>query len=225
MNRWTAESAVRIGPPVLRVLARTWRFTEVHPSDGSLGPPIRRITGELYAIWHQQLLMLTLRHRDQDIAVMISRSRDGDVASRIVEQLGFRIIRGSSSRGGATGMREMIGATGDGHPLALTVDGPRGPARRCKPGAIMIASRARLPIVPTVAIPVRGRALDSWDRFLIPAPRSKIFISYGDPIHVRTDGSPDDIRAWQSRVEGELNRLVELCESAAGTTWPNTRNR
>ena len=225
MNRWTAESAVRAGPPVLRALARTWRFTEVSPADGSLGPPVKRAGQELYALWHQQLLMLTLRHRNQNVAVMISRSRDGDVASRIVEQLGFRIVRGSSSRGGATGMREMIEATGDGHPLALTIDGPRGPARRCKPGAILIAGRSRLPIVPTVAIPESARALNSWDRFLVPAPRSRVFVSYGNPIDVRTDGSPDDIMAWQGRVESEMDRLVELCETAAGVSWPSMRSR
>ena len=225
MNRWTAESAVRAGPPVLRALARTWRFAEVSPADGSLGPPVKRAGQELYALWHQQLLMLTLRHRNQNVAVMISRSRDGDVASRIVEQLGFRVVRGSSSRGGATGMREMIEATGDGHPLALTIDGPRGPARRCKPGAILIAGRSRLPIVPTVAIPASARALNSWDRFLVPAPRSRVFVSYGNPIDVRTDGSPDDIMAWQGRVESEMDRLVELCESAAGVSWPSMRSR
>lgn len=224
MNRWTADTVMRVGPPVLRALARTWRFTEVSPIDGSLGPPVRRAVQELYALWHQQLLMLTLLHRDRDIAVMISLSRDGAVASRVVEQLGFRIIRGSSSRGGAAGLREMIEATGEGHPLALTVDGPRGPARRCKPGAIVIAGRARLPIVPTVAIPLHGRALNSWDRFLLPAPRSRIFVSYGNPIHVRTDESTEDLRTWQSRVDSELDRLVQLCESAARKSWPRSRD-
>lgn len=225
MNRLAAESAAWIAPHTLRVLARTWRYTEVNPTDGSLGPPVRGVFKELYALWHQQLLMLTLRHRDSNVAVMISRSRDGDVASRIVERLGFRIVRGSSSRGGATGLREMIEATDEGHPLALTVDGPGGPARRCKPGAILIAGRSRVPIVPTVAIPARARALDSWDRFLVPAPRSRIFVSYGDPIHVRTDGSPEDVRSWQIRVEDEMNRLVGLCQSAAGVSWPSARQR
>jgi len=171
MKNWTSGSAVVVGPPVLRALARSWSFTELNPADGSrgpLGPPVRRVAQELYVLWHQQLLMLTLRHRDQDIAVMISRSRDGDVASRIVERLGFRIVRGSSSRGGAVGLREMIEAAAEGHPLALTVDGPRGPARNCKPGAVMVATRADVPIIPTVASPDRARDLNSWDRLLLP---------------------------------------------------------
>lgn len=216
---------MRIGPPALRALARSWRFTEVNPADGSLGPPVRRAVHELYALWHQQLLMLTLRHQNQNIAVMISRSGDGGVASRIVEQLGFRVVRGSSSRGGAEGLREMLGATSEGHPLALTVDGPRGPGRKCKPGAVLIAARGNVPIVPTVAVPVRARALNSWDRFLVPAPGSRIFLSYGEPIRVRTDGSPEDVARWQGQVETELERLVGLCEAAAGTSWPGTRRR
>ena len=228
MRNWTSDSAGFVGPPVLRALARSWKFTEVNPAEGSRGPfrpPVRRVAQELYVLWHQQLLMLTLRHRDQDIAVMISRSRDGDVASRIVERLGFRIVRGSSSRGGAVGLREMIEAAADGHPLALTVDGPRGPARNCKPGAVMVATRADVPIIPTVAIPDRARALNSWDRFLLPAPGSKIFISYGEPILVQTDGSAEDLAMWQRRVEAELERLVRACEAAAGTSWPRMRDR
>lgn len=224
MRDWTSELAVRISPPALRALVRSWRFTDVSPTDGSQGPPVRRAVQELYALWHQQLLMLTLRHLEDNVAVMISRSRDGDVATRVVEQLGFRVVRGSSSRGGSIGLREMIEATGDGHPLALTVDGPRGPARKCKPGAVAIAARADVPIVPTVAIPVRARAFNSWDRFLVPAPRSRIFVSYGEPIRVRTDGSPEDLAMWQRQVDTELERLVGLCEEAAGTSWPRTRD-
>ncbi len=156
---------------------------------------------------------------------MISRSRDGDVASRIVERLGFRVVRGSSSRGGSEGLREMIEAAEEGHSLALTVDGPRGPARKCKPGAVRIAQRAKVAIVPTVAIPVRARAVDSWDRFLIPAPGSRIFVTYGEPIRVLTDGSPEDLAMWQGRVESEMDRLVAICEQAAGVSWPRCRVR
>ena len=224
MRNWTSDLAVRVGPPVLRALGRSWRFTEVSPTDGSLGPPVRRLVPELYVLWHQQLLMLTLRHREENVAVMISRSRDGDVATRIVEQLGLRVVRGSSSRGGSIGLREMLKATGEGHPLALTVDGPRGPARTCKPGAVLIANRADVPIVPTVAIPTRAKALNSWDRFLVPAPRTQVFLAYGEPIRVQTDGSPEDLAMWQRQVGTELERLTGMCEEAAGTSWPRARD-
>jgi len=224
VRNWTSDLAVRVGPPVLRALGRSWRFTEVSPTDGSLGPPVRRLVPELYVLWHQQLLMLTLRHPEEKVTVMISRSRDGDVATRVVEQLGLCVVRGSSSRGGSIGLREMLKATGAGHPLALTVDGPRGPARKCKPGAILIAARAGVPIVPTVAIPVHARALNSWDRFLVPAPRSNIFVSYGEPIRVQTDSSPEDLGMWQCQVDTEMERLVGMCEDAAGTSWPRTRD-
>lgn len=223
MRDWSSRSAVLFGPPVLRALVRSWRFVELNPVDGSTGPPQYRASGDLYALWHQQILMLTLLHREQDIAVMISRSRDGDVTSKIVEKLGFRVVRGSSSRGGSEGLREMVQAAHEGHSLALTVDGPRGPARRCKPGAVLIGHRADVAIVPSVAVPVRALAVNSWDRFLIPAPGSKIFVTYGEPLRVVTDGSPEDLATWQRRIECELDNLVELCERAAGVSWPRSK--
>ena len=81
MREWTSGLAAQVAPPVLRALARSWRYIEVNPADGTQGPPVRRLVGELYALWHQQLLMLTLQHLDQNVAVMISRSRDGNVAA------------------------------------------------------------------------------------------------------------------------------------------------
>lgn len=211
------------GPTILRALAASWRFTELDPKSGSAGPPIRRATEEIYALWHQQLLMLMLRHRDEQIAVMISQSSDGDMATPIVERLGFEVIRGSSSRGGSLGISGMVNAADAGHSLALTVDGPRGPARTCKPGAVLIASRAGIPVVPTVAIPVSGRAVNSWDRFLVPYPGSRVFLTYGDPIRVPARLAPDEVSQWQASVDAELERLVDLCESAAGRRWPRSR--
>jgi lysophospholipid acyltransferase (LPLAT)-like uncharacterized protein len=205
------------------MLASSWRFREVDPETGAAGPPIRRATNEIYALWHQQLLMLMLRHRDEDIAVMISRSSDGDLATPVVEGLGFRVVRGSSSRGGSRGLTRMVEASAAGHSLSLTVDGPRGPARVCKPGAVLIASRAGIPVVPTVAIPVRGRAVNSWDRFLIPYPGTAVYVAYGQPIDIPPDLSSRQVETWQDRVGSELESLVALCELAAGRSWPRRR--
>ncbi|MCL7973639.1 MAG: lysophospholipid acyltransferase family protein [marine benthic group bacterium] len=217
------RSAIAGGPGILRSLAFSWRFTEIDRTDGSLGPPKRRAIGEIYALWHQHLLMLMLRHRDEEIAVMISRSRDGDLASPIVERLGFEVVRGSSSRGGSQALDEMVRAADEGHALALTVDGPRGPARRSKPGAVLIASRAGVPLVPVVAIPASARCLDSWDRFLVPYPRSRVYLAYGEPIPIPTSLAPGDVRGWQRALDNRLEHLVNLCESAAQRRWPKYR--
>lgn len=224
MSRGSRSLAHACAPGVLRALVNSWRFVELDPRSGSAGPPVRRAVDDIYALWHQQLLMLMLRHRDEQIAVMISQSSDGDLATPIVERLGFEVIRGSSSRGGSRGIAGMVQAARAGHSLALTVDGPGGPARRCKPGAVLIASRAGIPIVPTVAVPAAGRALNSWDRFLVPYPGSKVYVSYGDALSIPGELSADDVAAWQTRVDNEMERLVDLCESAAGRHWPRVRS-
>ena len=222
MNRWFVSLARASAPALLRTLVNSWRFVELDPNSGSAGPPVRRAMHDIYALWHQQLLMLMLRHRDEQIAVMISQSSDGDLATPIVEGLGFEVIRGSSSRGGSRGIAGMVEAARAGHSLALTVDGPGGPARRCKPGAVLIASRAGIPLVPTVAIPAAGRALSSWDRFLVPSPGSKVYVTYGDALSIPGELSAREVAEWQTRVDGEMERLVDLCESAAGRRWPRS---
>ena len=223
MNRSLRRLSEAVGPGILRSLASSWRFTEISVADGSEGPPTRRATGEIYALWHQHLLMLMLRHRDENIAVMISRSGDGDLATPIVERLGFRVVRGSSTRGGSKAIEEMVGAAETGHALALTVDGPGGPARRFKPGAVLIASRAGVPLVPVVAIPASARCLDSWDRFLVPYPRSRVYLAYGEPIPIPTSLAPGDVSRWQNSLDARLESLVDLCESAAQRRWPKRR--
>ncbi|MEJ2482508.1 MAG: DUF374 domain-containing protein [Gemmatimonadota bacterium] len=219
LRRWTAILA----PGILRSLAVTWRFIEVKPADGSLGPPRRRAQREIYSLWHQHLLMLMLRHRDEEIAVMISRSRDGDLATPIVERLGFEVVRGSSSRGGSRAIEEMVRATDAGRALALTVDGPGGPARRSKPGSVLIASRAGIPLVPVVAIPASARCLDSWDRFLVPYPRAQVYVAYGEPISIPSSLASGDVQRCQRELDSRLETLVDLCESVAQRRWPKYR--
>ncbi len=210
-----ARVAGGLGPRALRALARTWRFREVAP-DGRIVAPRYRSGRALYALWHRQLLMLTLRHRDEGIAVMVSRSRDGEIAARIAAGLGYLPVRGSSSRGGGAALREMVAAAERGTSLALTVDGPRGPAGVCKPGAALIASRWGGPVVATAAVARRAWTLASWDRFVIPRPGSEVFLAYGEPVQVDTDGSAEDVARWQERIGEEIDGATRRCERAAG---------
>jgi lysophospholipid acyltransferase (LPLAT)-like uncharacterized protein len=214
--RGGAALAGSLGPALLRGLARTWRFREVAP-DGAVGAPCHRVGRALYAIWHRQLLMLTLRHRDEGIAVMVSRSRDGELAARITAGLGYLPIRGSSSSGGGEAIREMVEAAGRGRSLALTVDGPRGPSGVCKPGAALIAARWGGPVVPTGAFARRAWIAGTWDRFVIPRPGTEIFVAYGEPIDVDTDGSAEDVARWQQRIGASIDAATRRCELASSS--------
>lgn len=202
------------GPPLLGALATSWRFREL-AEDGSPAHPSHRVRSAIYVVWHAQLLPLTLRHRGQGFAVIVSRHRDGEIISRIIERMGFRAIRGSSTRGGAAALLEFTRASGGGGPLAITTDGPQGPARRCKPGAIQAAALTGLPIVPAAAAPVHAWRFGSWDEFMIPRPGTRVFLNYGSPLTVPRDLARSDLPRWQDIVTEAQNRASRVCEDAA----------
>ena len=207
-------AAKHLGPSFLKALGSSWRFRQVDAS----GNPVQiryRAGAAIYALWHAQQLPLTLRHRRENIAVIVSQHRDGEIISRMVEGIGYRTIRGSSTRGGSAALREFAQAASAGHPLAITTDGPQGPARQCKPGAILAASRTGLPIVPAAAASVRSWTFNSWDRFRVPRPGSIVYLTYGDPILVPSDLGDELVAEWQVRVTQAQEEAAAVCEKAA----------
>ena len=209
----TLIAARYIGPTFLRTLCRSWRF-RLLDTDGRRVDARPRAARGIYALWHSQQLALTLGHRDQNIAVIVSRHRDGEIISRMVEGIGFRTIRGSSTRGGSPALREFIRAAAEGHPLAITTDGPQGPARRCKPGAVLASARTGLPIVPVAAAASRVWRVNSWDEFFVPKPGSVVYLSYGEPIPVPADIAREALADWQDRVTKAQNAASTVCENA-----------
>jgi lysophospholipid acyltransferase (LPLAT)-like uncharacterized protein len=210
-------AASTVGPAFLLALGKSWRFREIdeegEPSTG------RHTAGAgIYALWHAQQLPLTLRHRTENVAVIVSRHRDGEIISRMVEGIGYRTIRGSSTRGGSEAIREFTRAASEGHSLAITTDGPQGPARHCKPGAIVASARTGLPIVPAAAAAVWSWTFRSWDTFFVPKPGSIVYVAYGEPIRVppHFDGQP--MASWQARVSDAQNAVSAVCEEAAART-------
>ena len=154
---------------LIRLLGTTWRVRDVC-AEG-VGPGHRVPGPTVFAFWHEGLLSCAWRFRGMGIAILISRSFDGELIARTVERLGFVAVRGSSSRGGAVGLRGMVEAYGEGHICAFTVDGPKGPRRVAKAGAVQLAALAGAGWVGCFhAEPVRAWRLGSWDRFAIPWP-------------------------------------------------------
>ena len=160
---------------LIRALGATLTYIDVYPPGTTDAIPGDAIPGPtVYAFWHQSLLACAHRFRNKDIAILISRSFDGELIARTVELLGFRAVRGSSSRGGAAGLREMGEAYRAGHRCAITADGPRGPAQVAKSGTAQLAQLANAPWVGTFyALPVSAWTLKTWDLFLIPKPLLK----------------------------------------------------
>lgn len=173
---------VAAGLAAIRVLARTWRFTVVHDE------PLRQLRAErrpvIFSCWHGELLPLIWHHRQQGISILVSEHRDGEIIARVAERIGFGTVRGSTSRGGGRALLALVRVLNEGGDVAVTPDGPRGPARRYAPGALVAAQRAAAPVLPVAASVDRSWRLRSWDRFIVPKPFARIVVAYGDPSYV-----------------------------------------
>lgn len=187
----------RIASFTIRCLGITLRYRDLcHPGPfpGYDTPP-----PGVFAFWHRSLLSCAWHFRNRKIAVLISQSYDGELIARTVERLGFIAVRGSSSRDGSVGLRNLQRAYLDGHFCAITADGPRGPAEIAKPGAAQLAKLVNTDIIAFHAHPDRAWQLHSWDRFLIPKPFSRVTI-----------GWILNVPAEQQALQSALNQAVEL---------------
>ena len=176
--RW----AVAAGGLVLRALAMTWRIRLVnraaYQTSRDCGKPV------IFTLWHGDMLPLLWCHRNQGVSVLISEHADGEIVARAAESLGFRTVRGSSTRGADRALLGLCQVVESGGDVAITPDGPRGPARRCAPGVMIVAQRSGAPIIPIAVAARKAWRLKSWDRFLIPKPFTRITVAYGAPLYV-----------------------------------------
>jgi len=171
----------------------------------------------VFVFWHGQLLPLVHIHRGEGIVVLVSEHDDGEYITRVIERNGFGTVRGSSTRGGTTGLRGLVRAARAGRDLALTPDGPRGPRGELKPGALLVAQLTGLPIVPLVVGASRGWRLGSWDGFLVPWPLSKVVVEYLPPRFIPREASRDDLAKLSREIGGELNEATRrLAQEAPG---------
>lgn len=200
-----------LGPVLIRLLGRTWRVTTVG------GDVIERVHASrraaVYAFWHGQLLALEYLYRGREIHVLSSWHRDGEVSARLMAALGFGVVRGSTSRGSARGLLGMLAKAKDGFDLAITPDGPRGPAGSVQRGIFFLAEKSGSPIVPLAVAARPSRRLSSWDRFLVPLPFSRVSVVFGEPI------TPDARAPFDEKsgaLGDELSRLTIRAEELVG---------
>lgn len=167
----------------------------------------------IMAFWHQRQVFFTWTHRGDPAAVLVSRSKDGDLIAETMRLSRITAVRGSSSRGGAAAALEMMEVLRGGHDLGITPDGPKGPAREVKDGAIFLAKALDAPIVPiTNALSSKLVLKKAWDRFHVPLPLGRAVVVYGDPIEVGPDDDPAakaaELKAALDRITDEADRLV-----------------
>jgi len=200
--------------PVLSLLARSWRV-EVHGAEAWQALADR---GKPYVLlcWHDALLPLLWWHRRRGITIVVSEARDGRYLAAYGRRLGYRESRGSSTRGGVRALLGVVKALRAGRPAAFTPDGPRGPRRVFKDGALLAAQRGLAPVIAVHAAADRAWRLGSWDRMLVPKAFARVRIAYGTPVQV-APGKPELAVARQKVLEQMSHAVREVQWDAEAT--------
>ena len=167
----------RLGAWLLRLFRKTIRW-EV---SGQPEDDFRCI----FFLWHKDLLIMTMQRVNSGIAVMVSGSKDGELIAGPLLKLGYHTVRGSSSRQGAKALREMVRVSRD-HALAITPDGPKGPAGTIHAGVFEIAMLAKIPIIALAVETPKAWVLNTWDGFRIPKPFSRVSVRYSQPYYLES---------------------------------------
>jgi hypothetical protein len=169
----------------------------------------------IYVLWHGRLLPCSYYYRSRGLGTLISRNRDGDYITRMIERWGYRVIRGSSSRGAHGAFLAIVRALTEGQSVAITPDGPRGPRQKMKLGPLRAAQKAGVPILPVSAGATAAWFFGRWDRFLVPKPFAWTPVALGEPLYLHPDLSADDLEDQALLLESRLNQLTEMVDEAA----------
>lgn len=191
---------------LLWVFGRTWRF-EVIAEDG-VSPVLfgQKAGPEIYCFWHQCVLPCTVYFRKSNAVILISRSFDGELITRILRMFGFDAVRGSSSRGSREGLLGLKQVIEGGRTAIFTADGPRGPVYQSKMGPIKLAQTTGAPIGAFHLQPERAWVMKSWDRFLVPKPFTRIVVSWANWTLVPSDLHADQFEDKRQALNGALER-------------------
>jgi len=187
------------------MLARTWRIRVINPSALDNLRATKRAF--IFSLWHGQLLPLLWHHREEGVVLLISEHQDGEMVARAAESLGYALVRGSTTRGGDRALISVIRELQAGREVAITPDGPRGPARKYAPGALIAAQRSGAVILPVVAVADKAWRLRSWDQFMIPKPFARVTVAYGDPAAVLA-ATPRAAAAEGPRFEAMMSDTI-----------------
>jgi len=173
----------------------------------------------IVAVWHQRFLpalAYVTKFRNFEPIVMISQSRDGELAARLAERLGLVPVRGSSTRGGAAALVAILKALKKNPAVIHIVDGPQGPKGVVKPGLISMAQMSGAVILPVFVSADRAWIMRSWDRFLVPKPFSKVTIEWGSPLAVPQDLDPARNEEFRAEIERRLSEGHAQADLSSG---------
>jgi lysophospholipid acyltransferase (LPLAT)-like uncharacterized protein len=207
LARWLIAFGFRL----LQIWARTLRY-EIDDRAGIVGRPVTE--NYIGALWHNRLLIFPLVLRrffpQRHGAALISASRDGDLLADGVQRFGYDVIRGSSSRLGASALLQLTQVLASGRDVVITPDGPRGPAYELGPGIIFLAQKSGAEVLPMNLEYSRCWRLGSWDRFIVPRPFAKVRVLISQPHRVRATTTPEEFESERLSLRDAMMALVQM---------------
>ena len=207
---WRARWLIAFGFHLLQLWARTLRF-EIDDRAGIVGKPVKE--NYIGALWHNRLLIFPFVLRrffsNRRGAALISASRDGELLADAIKRFGFDVVRGSSSRLGASAILQLTNVLASGGDAVITPDGPRGPAYELGPGIIFLAQKSDAAVLPINMEYSSCWRLQSWDRFIVPRPFAKVRVLIGQPYHVRSTSTSEAFETERLRLQSAMMSLVE----------------
>jgi len=210
----------RVVSLLLRILGATWRLEVrgTNPVDAAWNDP--SLPAPVGVFWHRGILVAAWLFRDRGACAGISRSRDGEWVGALLDRLGYApSARGSSSRGAAALLRGLVAGAREGRTTAVVLDGPRGPARRAKPGVAALARITGHPIHLGAISARPAKRFGSWDGTLLPGPFARVVVEFSSPIPAPREVGEE--AAVAEHVESVLNEATDRLDDELGLRDPN----
>jgi hypothetical protein len=223
-RRWSLRQRIILslivagGSTLIRLIGSTLRVS-VSYEDGAQKTLDQRPL--VVSFWHSCMIPATYVCRDMGVRVMSSFSYDGEYMGRIIKKFGYVAVKGSSSRNPVRALLGLRRALEDGWTVAFTLDGPRGPRHKVKPGPVGLGRSAGLPLSAFHAGVEKAWVLNSWDRMMVPKPFSRVLLRFGKLIEVPKDATDEDLARYNEELQATLDRVCEFADSnvsKVGTT-------
>ncbi|MCB9254940.1 MAG: lysophospholipid acyltransferase family protein [Bdellovibrionaceae bacterium] len=192
------------------LISHSWRLQKV-----GWTPRAKSTVPRVFAHWHGDELLLIGAHSREGMAVLSSHSRDGQLMGWVLSKLGYFVLRGSSSKGGAAGLKGLIDAVKrQGRDASIAVDGPRGPIYKVKAGVLKLAQATGCQLIPGVSAAERRYTFEkAWNQCYLPYPLSRCVVLYGEPLTVPRRLSEDEFEAIRLKLESDLIALKAKAEA------------
>jgi len=209
------REAARILPSLIylaiRILHATMRIRIIRAEV----PQAFHLRGEglIIVCWHSRLLMSPFVYKGRGVHVLVSSHGDGEIIANVFKLFNIKLVRGSSSKKGSKALMELVRLARKNCDLAITPDGPRGPAEMVKPGVAQLARMTGRPVVPLAFSCSKAKRFRSWDRFLLPYPFSSGIFIWGEPLYYRAG---EELEAFRLRIENALRETTLRADELAG---------